>query len=200
MKQFCTVVVCFILVMASQFIAVGQSKDDKEEEKKWKKKLKEVEPLEYKTLYEEYNSLKGESNSLKRQVQALEKEIESSRGQLSSKDSEIASMQEKIAGVKDECEASAPQQMSSEDYTKGIVYRVQVGAFRNPKLNDFMQKGSIFEIDSDGKKKYTIGNYRDFKLAESFKSYLLSIGVKDAWIVAYEDNVRKDIKDKSGKN
>ncbi|MCS6833093.1 MAG: hypothetical protein NZ521_05940, partial [Flammeovirgaceae bacterium] len=48
--------------------------------------------------------------------------------------------------------------------------------------------------EEDGVKKYTIAYFRDYWEADTFKKYMREMGVKDAWIVAYENNVRRDIK------
>ena len=41
----------------------------------------------------------------------------------------------------------------------------------------------------------TIGIFRDYWEADTFKKYLREMGVKDAWIVPFKDNVRVEIKD-----
>ena len=64
----------------------------------------------------------------------------------------------------------------SDDYTKGIVYRVQIGAFNDPKLKDLQTKGQFWVEEEDGMKKYTIANFRDYWEADIFKKYIREMG------------------------
>ena len=51
------------------------------------------------------------------------------------------------------------------------------------------------EVDEDGTKKYTLGEFTDYWEADRFKKYLREMGVKDAWIVAYKDKKRLNMKE-----
>lgn len=89
-------------------------------------------------------------------------------------------------------DASATE--DQDDYSEGTVYRVQVGAFRNKDLMKFVGHRRFHaEEDADGVKKYTIAAFRDYWEADLFKKYMREMGVKDAWIVAYKDNIRVQI-------
>ena len=164
-----------------------------------KKKLKATTPVQFKTLYEGYNTLTKENNAIKKQVATLEAQSESGSQALSGKDSKIDQLEAKldkakeiIAELKDK---SGSSNGSGEDYTRGIVYKVQIGAFRDPRLAEFTATGNWWEEEADGLKKYTIGYFRDYTEADLFKQYIRTMGVSDAWVVAYEDNVRRDIKE-----
>ncbi len=171
---------------------------DKKEIKKWKKKMKDMDPLAFKKMYEEHQQLKSQVASKDRELSTLRKEVMSKDAQISAKDTEIAELRAKLEAKEAEMstvEADDAQDISKygDDYTKGIVYKVQVGAFTK---NTYSEKidGAFWEEDADGTKKYTIGYFRDYQDATRFKNYMRAIGVSDAWIVAYEDNQRKDIK------
>lgn len=180
---------------------------DKKDKKIWAKKKKQMDPLKFRDMYNQYNALKSEGSKLNRQIKTLTKQIEDSESIVASKDDQIAALRTKIQETKRDCEEAASSSggnnggsrditAGGDDYTKGIVYKVQVGAFRLKGLQVHLDKPSKFwEEDSDGTKKYTIGYFRDYWEADKFKKYLRAMGVKDAWIVAYEDNQRKDIKD-----
>jgi hypothetical protein len=79
----------------------------------------------------------------------------------------------------------------------GIVYKVQIGAFRNKDLTKYFNNNKNFsgDVDSDGAKKYTLGEFVEYWEADNFKKYLREMGVKDAWVVAYKDGNRVPIKD-----
>jgi len=51
------------------------------------------------------------------------------------------------------------------------------------------------EKSQDGVNAYTIGLFRDYWEADTFKKYMREMGVKDAWIVPFKDGQRVDIKD-----
>jgi len=169
----------------------------KQETKQWEKKKKEMSAEKFKEMYEDYNTMKGESSGLKRQIEALQRQASNNEAMLAAKDQEIASLKEELEKAKSEqAEASAKASSSDcDDYSKGLVYKVQVGAFRNKDLSKFQNKGNFWTEDTDGVKKYTIGFFREYWEADEFKKYLREMGVKDAWIVAYENNQRRDIKE-----
>ncbi|MBD0399742.1 Ezrin/radixin/moesin family protein [Flammeovirga sp. EKP202] len=168
-------------------------KNEKAEVKEWKKKLKNTDPLKFRDMTQELNTLRGQASGLKAEISKLEQEKGSFNSQLKEKDNTIADLKEENAKLKKKMDNNVSH--SGDDYTKGIVYKVQIGAFKNRDLSKFQDKGNFWMEDQDGLKKYTIAYFRDYGEADQFKKYMRAMGVKDAWIVAYDDNVRKDIKD-----
>ena len=51
------------------------------------------------------------------------------------------------------------------------------------------------EIGEDGLKRYSLGYFKDYWEANTFKKYLREMGVKGAFIVPFKDGVKVDIKD-----
>lgn len=199
MKQtlFSIFAVAIILISAPSF---AQKKND---EKEWKKKQKEMDPMAFKAMYEEYQQLKSDAASKERELATLRKQLTTKDAEISAKDVEINELRGQMQKAQSEKEAEGAAKASSDnakditaggdDYTKGIVFKVQVGAFTKKTYSEKID-GRFWEEDEDGVKKYTIGYFRDYQEATRFKNYLRAIGVSDAWIVAYEDNQRKDIK------
>jgi DNA-binding transcriptional MerR regulator len=181
---------CFFCAFA--FPAFAQKIDTKE----WKKKKKAMSVEEFAKMMEEYDKLNGEKNALNRQQRDFAKKI--------------AELDEKIAALKQEGRPAAeiPEEKEEEkpadnvkntqdDFTKGEVYRVQVGAIRNTNLEKYVNHPRFHaETDPDGKKKFTIASFRDYQQADNFKNFLIKIGVKDAYWIKYVDNVRVDSKKK----
>ncbi|KXX68676.1 hypothetical protein [Flammeovirga sp. SJP92] len=168
-------------------------KNEKAEIKEWKKKLKETDPLKFRDMTQELNTLRGQASGLKAEISKLEQEKGSFDAKLKEKDNTIADLKAENEKLKKKMDNNVSN--SGDDYTKGIVYKVQIGAFKNRDLSKFQDKGNFWMEDQDGLKKYTIAYFRDYGEADQFKKYMRAMGVKDAWIVAYDDNVRKDIKD-----
>ena len=78
----------------------------------------------------------------------------------------------------------------------GVVFKVQIGAFRNKDLSKYFDNNENFSGENaDDLQKITLGQFRDYWEADTFKKYLREMGVKDAWIVPYKDGVRVPIKD-----
>lgn len=130
----------------------------------------------------------------------LEKQVVSTTQALAERERQIDSLEQALAEAKKEAsstanaDSNASSSDAKDDYSKGTVFRVQVGAFRNKDLMKFIEhKRFHAEEDQDGVKKYTIAAFRDYWEADLFKKYLREMGVKDAWIVSYKDGVRTQI-------
>ena len=93
--------------------------------------------------------------------------------------------------------AQSPSIGSKIDVSKGVVFKVQIGVFRNKDLSKYLDKGENFsgEMDDKGLRKYSLGIFRDYWEADTFKKYLREMGVKDAWIVSFRDGQRVPIKE-----
>jgi hypothetical protein len=170
----------------------GKGKEEEKERKEWKKRIKEMDPLAIRDMSEQNNKLKKENAALKKQVIELQDGSSSTTTMMDSKNQEIASLQTQVDSLKKTVDNNVSS--SGDDYTKGVVYKVQIGAFRNKDLSKFQDKGNFWIEEEDGVKKYTIAYFRDYWEADTFKQYMIKMGVKDAWIVAYENNARRDIK------
>ncbi|GAL87177.1 hypothetical protein MYP_4407 [Sporocytophaga myxococcoides] len=168
----------FGLLMFLTFCA-GYAQSDKETEKEWAKKLKSLTPMEYKKLVEEKDALSAQVSqtaSLKSEVDAKNKEIEQ---------------------LKKSLQSGGGAGSAKSKTVPGVVFKVQVGSFRNKDLSKYFDNNPNFsgEVDKDGIKKYTLGNFADYWEANTFKKALRDMGVKDAWIVAYKNGERVPIKD-----
>lgn len=168
-----------------------KSKEDKEMEKEWKKKAKSLDPLEYKSLIEEQAKLRSESSELNAKMLSFEE-------QMGAKDTEISKLKAELQ----EAQAKLTEEQTSnvtgnKVSAKGVVFKVQIGAFRNKDLSKYFENNQNFsgDVDPDGVKKYTLGYFGEYWEADNFKKYLREMGVKDAWIVPYKDGQRVNIKD-----
>ncbi len=86
------------------------------------------------------------------------------------------------------------------DFERSVVFKVQVGAFKNKDLSKYFDNNPNFGGEAAGKdstdpQRITIGIFRDYWEADTFKKYMRDMGVKDAWIVLYMDGARVEIKD-----
>ncbi len=176
------------LFLSISFFAYSQ-----DDQKEWAKKLKAMDPLALKALYEERDQLKSE--------------VESTKGQLQGKDDKIAELEKQLTDVKANS-IKMPAEANEKDITssgydrqnanaQGVVFKVQIGAFKNKDLTKYFENNKYFsgDVDPDGTKKYTLGYFSEYWESDRFKKYLREMGVKDAWIVPYKDGKRLNIKD-----
>lgn len=170
-----------------------KSKEDKALEKEWKKKAKSLDPLEYKNLIDEQNRLKNEASALSAKMMSIDDQMSSKDTEISRLKAELKDMEAKLAEEQSSNVTGTGKKMTS----KGVVFKVQIGAFRNKDLTKYFENNQNFsgDVDADGVKKYTIGYFGDYWEADRFKKYLREMGVKDAWIVPYKDGQRVNIKD-----
>lgn len=172
----------------------------KQEKKEWKKKAKEYakNPANLKQFTEEKQSAEN-------QVNTLNKKITEMQSALSTKDARIAELEDQLSQLRGQlAQARAEIQQLKEtpvinpmDFSKGIVFKVQVGAFKNKDLSKYFDNNPNFggEVRENEPQRITIGIFRDYWEADQFKKYMREMGVKDAWIVPYKDGQRTDIKE-----
>lgn len=210
-----------ILIMFFSFLTVQQAfaQMSKAEIKEWKVKMKELGPTGLKDLVDENDGNKIKVINLEARVTNLEQEkgdlaqeVKDLKDALARKEAEAAAAT--VAAV--ETPTSTENVESSENtdtreaistessdgkmkapIQKGVLFKVQIGAFKTVDITKYFNRNKNFsgEIDEDGTMKYTLGVFPDYWEADAFKKYLRAMGVKDAWIVAYKNGKRANIKD-----
>lgn len=201
MKRISVILVGLVICLAS----VGQTyaQLSKTEKKEWKTKYKAYKKdLEaFKNLVEENSSMKSQINNTKGQVSSLQSQIADKDAQISELQTNARKLQSDVSSAqsaqrKAEADLASKPASASSDWDTGVVFRVQVGAFEKGDASEFGEGNEEFNTEkADGMQKVTLGNYRDYWVADKFKKYLRDMGVKDAWIVPYKDGTRVPIKD-----
>jgi TolA-binding protein len=191
------VVLCLALIFSGLQVFAQLSKAEKKE---WKKKAKEYKknPASLKTLTDEKQVADTDNTSLKGQVGTLNSQISQKNSRISELEDQLSKMRGDLASARaelDQLKAAPP--VNSMDFSKGVVFKVQIGAFKNKDLSKYFDNNPNFggEATDKGAQKFTIGIFRDYWEADKFKKYMREMGVKDAWIVPYKDGERVDIKD-----
>lgn len=168
--------------------------------KEWKKKAKQYvkNPM----------ALKAREESFQRQIQTKDQEIEEQtrrnrelqariaelEDQLRAKQYSIDSLQSEMIRLKAAYEAEKRQ--ARLDVMPGLVFKVQIGAFRLFDMRKYAQDNPFFEAEALGDiNRYTVGRFRDLALAEAFQKDIKRLGIRDAWIVPYKDGVRITMKE-----
>jgi vacuolar-type H+-ATPase subunit I/STV1 len=173
----------------------------KQEKKEWKKKAKEYAKNldELKSLVESKQALETEASDLKGQLTTLTTQVSDKNAKMADLEDQISKMRTELTASKAELAQlkEAPPVVNSMDFSKGVVFKVQIGAFKNKDLSKYFENNPNFggEATEKGEQRFTIGVFRDYWEADKFKKYMRDMGVKDAWIVPFKDGQRVEIKD-----
>jgi uncharacterized tellurite resistance protein B-like protein len=191
------IILCLALIFSGMQVFAQLSKKEKKE---WKKKAKEYakNPANLKDFTEAKQTADTDNSALKSQVSTLNKQVSDKNSRIAELEDQISRMRGELATANAELatlkEAPAANSM---DFSRGVVFKVQIGAFKNKDLSKYFNNNPNFggEAAEKGEQKFTIGIFRDYWEADKFKKYMREMGVKDAWIVPYKDGLRVEIKD-----
>lgn len=189
-----------------QEMTKAEAKAFKIEMKEWKKKKKSMSPEDFKILSEEHLKLKASNAAAVGDIETLERQVSEKDNQIIDLQKQATRMQAAYQAAQKETEnlkaqltnrpAYNPDLINGEDFSVGVVFKVQVGAFRKVDLKKYADTSDDFaEEKTDDLRKYIIGNFRNYEDANILKRYLREMGVEDAWIVPYRDGVRVPLKD-----
>ncbi|WP_027000893.1 hypothetical protein [Eisenibacter elegans] len=189
----------FLVVLLSAFVLAPlvQAQDmTKAERKALKKEAKNM----VKNL-DEFRQLKEDKESAENRASALQDEIDRLQNKQRSQADEITRLQAEL-NVRNEkireLEANGSNNPGgSQIPSKGVYFTVQLGAYRNIDLqgNGLVTNNDLNATTDDGLNKYVLGVFTDHSKASELRDYVRRMGVKDAWVVAYRDGVRVDVKD-----
>lgn len=204
-----TLLLSSLMIVPEGAVAQKLSKKEKKELKRKQKELKKEKKKRMKALKkmsaEEFAAQKDNTAELETRIAELEGQVVSAKNEVSQKESRVKTLEDQIKLLEEQSQpATAPvvQQnvpmASSEDaqYNQGLVFRVQIGAYKNQDLSQYDTSENFTNENGEANMSmYTLGNFRDYWEADRFKKYLRKMGVRDAWIVPYEDGTRGKIKD-----
>jgi DNA repair ATPase RecN len=189
-------IILLVVISSSSFAQLT-----KQEKKEWKKRAKEMvkNPEMLKTLVESESALQSEISSVRNEQDALKAQLNAKDAEISELEGDLTELRAELSNARstiNDMQADMPQVASSENAIPGVVFKVQIGAFRNKDLSKYFDNHPNFAGEiSDGTQKITLGQFSDYWEADTFKKYLREMGVKDAWIVPYKDGQRVPIKD-----
>lgn len=191
------IILCLAMIFSGMQVFAQLSKQEKKE---WKKKAKEYSknPQQLKTFTEEKQTADTDNASLKNQVSALNKQVSDKNARIAELEDQLSRSRSETASAKAElAQYKETSSKSSMDFSRGVVFKVQIGAFKNKDLSKYFENNPNFggEATEKGEQRFTIGIFRDYWEADKFKKYMREMGVKDAWIVPYKDGQRVEIKD-----
>lgn len=186
-------ILAFLACFATVMDASAQL--SKKEKKEWKKKQKSMDPSDFKELIEENTSLKSKLSGLNSQLSGLQSRINDSEAKAESLQKEMIRLETELSEYKSS-DKSIDVGGNKTKSAKGVVFKVQIGAYTGKDLSQFVAADDDMEQEVAGNiQKYTLGTFTDYWQADKFKKHLRKMGVKDAWIVPYKDGTRVPMKD-----
>lgn len=191
---------CLALIFSGSQVFAQMSKKEKKE---WKKKAKEYakNPANLKQFTEEKQTAESNVGTLTTQNKQLQSTVSDKNAKIAELEDQISRMRSELTATKAElAQLKEAPPVNPMDFSKGVVFKVQVGAFKNKDLSKYFENnpnfgGEAADKDKNEPQKITIGIFRDYWEADTFKKYMREMGVKDAWIVPYKDGQRVEIKD-----
>lgn len=206
MKKILSILLLMGLVFGSVNVSYAQKETKKErkdrkkkekvEKKLWKAKAKNYKksPLSLRDDLENVNKqlkeLSAKNKELMKRLAACNSAIDSLEAINRSKVNELAALNAKYEKLQVAYEAS--KNVVEKNIIPGLVYKVQIGAFVHFDITSYLKDtGESFEGENrDGMNKYTMGNFREYEVAEAFKKDVQKMGIKDAWVTPIIDGKR----------
>lgn len=188
---------CLALIFSTSHSFAQLSKQEKKE---WKKKAKEFSrnPANLKQLTEDKEAAEGQVSSLNDRVAQLQSSMSNKDARIAELEDELAEARAQLTTARGElAQLKASPVVNEMDFSQGVVFKVQIGAFKNKDLQKYFDNNPNLggEVKEGEPQKITLGIFRDYWEADQFKKYMREMGVKDAWIVPYRDGQRVEIKD-----
>ena len=192
--------VCLALIFSGSQVFAQMTKAEKKE---WKTKAKEFRknPESLKQFTDAKQTAENTVVKQNGDLKQLQSTISDKNARSAELEDQIARMRSELTATKAELEQlKANPPVKAMDFSKGIVFKVQIGAFKNKDLSKYFDNNPNFGGEAADKnaadpQRITIGIFRDYWEADTFKKYMRDMGVKDAWIAPYKDGQRVEIKD-----
>jgi len=181
-----------------------------EEAKQWTQAAKEYQqnPAALKQLTEERNRYREEAQMADQRVAAVQAELAQDQNQKAEMEQQVAMLNNRLMAAEQANQAlqqQLQQQMTqpgptppsgggtgnADNYDMGVVYRIQVGAYKTGGVpSKFNQYPDLFVESAGGLDKVMIGAYRDYNDARARLGQLKGEGYGSAWVVAYKNGGR----------
>lgn len=202
-RTLCLLLVCSFCTTA---VISAQAELTKEEVKFWKTKAKE-----YRRNLPALKMLSESRDAAEQQVVDLQQEVNTLQTQVSLKDRQLAEFEAQVSTLNQrvvDAEMSAatppstvaPPKLPTMDTSlpsiTGTLFRIQIAAMSKKKLEAELASGNSMMLmeDGSGMQKVMVGEFRSYLSARALRDKLRQIGVKGAFIQAFQDGQPIDVK------
>jgi cell division protein FtsN len=183
--------IILLLSLALVSSAITAKELSKEEKKELKSQLKEYlkHPENYQKLISNYKETIDSQNSQIAQRKAT-------INQLSNRNNDLENQVTSLQGQLKECTSKpAPVCPPCPDPaavpSAGVIYKIQVGLFKNLDISGYLKDPKYFGLEKDGEKnRYVISYFNTKEDAEKFVAELRKLGIRGAFAAKYENGER----------
>lgn len=158
------------------------SDDAPAKDKKKKKKKTKMSKKDMSAAIDGYKSTIADLEDAKAELES----------QLNDKEAELNELKEELSTAKSELTEAkeAPAKFLSAGET-GLTFRLQIGAYNTIDLARYFAEPKLITAEEvEGLNKYMIGYFDSFEIAKQVEGALRKAGIKDAWVVPYNDGSR----------
>jgi len=200
-----------LLLCLGLFLTSAQAQElSKDEKKELKQRAKEFKknPEMLKVLLDDYEEVQSEIGDIRSENRQLEEKLRVAEAELQLKDDKLLSLESDIAALNTQLmqaqQAAAersrgvPENVENEQpvMADGLVFKIQIGAFGKRNIDEGLMTTDNMDVENEaGLQKVLVGEFRDFEKAKTLQEELIAMGVKGAWVVAYQDGIRIPLKD-----
>lgn len=140
---------------------------------------------------------KASYETLQNDVAALNRELQTTKKWNTQLREQNAELTQRLRAAKASlCQISGQDEECPTSFEQGVVFKVQIGAFKDNELPED-PINPIIILNTEEKndlQKIVLGQFRDYQKAVQLKLNLMAMGIKDAWVVSYKDGKRVPIK------
>lgn len=193
-KSIALLMVSFIFLgtlATAQTLTKDEQKQLKTELKNYTKNL-----ASFKKFKEDKTAAENRANDLQTQVDNSKKQLSQAQKDVASERARADENQNRLM----ECQSSASNKSTGIPPT-GVWFTVQIGAYKDKDLkgSGLIQNNENFDATKDGGiNKYILGGFDSYEKAKELQDAVRKMGLRDAWVVAYKDGQRVDVKQVTG--
>src|SRR5687768_9835639 len=159
-----SIIFCLALIFSAS-LSFGQL--SKKEKKEWKKKAKEYSknPENLKQLLEEKDAAAGQVTSLTQKLESLQSSVSDKDARITELEDELSHIRTQLTSARTELAQLKENPVANPtDYSTGVIFKVQIGAFRNKDFAKYFENNPNFggEVKESEPQRVTLGIFRDY--------------------------------------
>lgn len=184
---------CLFCILSLLAVLPASAQLDRSERRVLRREMRRMPPEEFNRMKEELLALHQKVTELSQNQSQLQQEIQDKDRQINTLKNELTALEAQLNVRREEI---AEIRKREEQWEHGIVFRVQIAAFKGYNLKEIPGTSDYLRYEEDRKwQKYVLGNFRQYEDADKLKKHLRKTGIRDAWIVPYKDGQRVSLKE-----
>lgn len=179
----------------------AQEELSKDERREWRSRAKEYKrnPAALKALFEDHEAYRDRALAAESDKNQLQSTLDAKDRQMAAMEEQIANLNQQLIAAQQAPPPPPPNQpdiLPSDRVLDGIVFRVQLGAFQQNRLDEGLDTSNNLALEeADNLQKVVVGQFRNYDNAKVLRDRLRRMGASDAFIVAYRNGQRISVQD-----